>query len=194
MLPQKAPSDSTQSQVNDPSLRRERGRSSPFIDPLSRRRREEEMLMFFFTTKENAFYALLGALVLRSSLLPSSCSHLDLISVVVHICEQVQGSPKKGSVTILQGHFRRKGRSGKLEPERNSPNLGPTFLSIPVEERGRDPTHGHFIMHFSSSREPPPYASQIQKSSTSLKQLKSVRLLSSVLANRPTRLDNVSVP
>ena len=47
------------------------------------------------------------------------------------------------------------GRSGKQEQEENSPNMGPTFLVIPIKEREKDRTHGHFIMHLPSSREPP---------------------------------------
>ena len=86
--------------------------------------------MFFFTTKENAFYALLGALVLRS-LLPSLFLFAFGLNIRggAHLRTSTGVAKKRGSqvVTILQGNFREKGRSGKLEQEQNSPSLGPTF-------------------------------------------------------------------
>ena len=62
--------------------------------------------MFFFTT-ENAFYAHFWVHLCcdpDSPFLPSalpSCSHLDLISVAVHICEQGKEGGREG----LHGHF-----------------------------------------------------------------------------------------
>ena len=91
------------------------------------------MLMFFFTTTENAFYALLGALLLRSSLPSSLPSFLFAFGLNIrggaHLRTSTGVAQKRGSqvVTILQGNFREKGRSGKLEQEQNSPSLGPTF-------------------------------------------------------------------
>ena len=85
--------------------------------------------MFFFTTKENAFYALLGALVLRS-VPPLFLFAFGLnIRGGAHLRTSTGVAQKRGSqvVTILQGNFREKGRSGKLEQEQNSPSLGPTF-------------------------------------------------------------------
>ena len=46
-----------------------------------------------------------------------------------HLRTSTGVAQKRGSqvVTILQGNFREKGRSGKLEQEQNSPSLVPTF-------------------------------------------------------------------